>query len=72
MKIFVTGATGFIGGHFVNVVPKQIEIFANRRNKNKSKIKPNRQINWIEKALEELDVKRLWDRLLILHWIFIY
>ncbi len=68
MKIFVTGATGFIGGHFINVVPEQIEIFANRRCKNKSKIKPNRQINWIEKGLEDLDVKDLNNIDTIVHF----
>lgn len=68
MKIFVTGATGFIGGHFINVVPKQIEIFANRRNKNKSKIKPNRKINWIEKSLQDLDAKDLNNIDAIVHF----
>ena len=54
MKIFVTGATGFIGGHFVNVVPNNIEIFAPIRSKSKSKIKLNRNVNWICKELDQI------------------
>ena len=36
MKIFVTGATGFIGRHFINELPQDYEIFATKRNKKKN------------------------------------
>ena len=59
MKIFVTGGTGFIGGHFINIVPNNIEIFAIKRSKSNSKVKLNRKINWIEKELNNLTSKDL-------------
>ena len=59
MKIFVTGGTGFIGGHFINIVPNNIEIFAIKRSKSRSKVKLNRKINWIEKELNDLTSKDL-------------
>ena len=52
MKLLLTGGTGFIGGNFINIVPEKIEISAITRNKNKSKIKLKRKVNWIFKDLD--------------------
>lgn len=68
MKIFVTGGTGFIGGHFINEVPEEIEILAIRRNKNQSKIKINRQINWINKELDCIEPSDLKGINAIVHF----
>ena len=57
MKIFVTGATGFIGRHFINELPQDYEIFATKRNK--KKIKLNKKVKWIYKNLDSLKSKEL-------------
>ena len=59
MKIFVTGSSGFIGGHFINAVPNEVEIISLRRNKSKNKILFNREIKWIEKEFYDLTSKDL-------------
>ena len=59
MKLLVTGGTGFIGGNFINLVPEEIEVFAITRNKNKSKVKLNRNVNWIYKDLHSVNSKDL-------------
>ena len=59
MKLFVTGGTGFIGGNFLNALPDEIEISAIMRNKSKSKIKLNREVNWIIKDLDCINSKDL-------------
>ena len=68
MKIFVTGATGFIGGHFINVVPNEIEVFAPIRNKSKPKIKLNRNVNWIHKELDCIESNDLKEMNAIVHF----
>lgn len=55
MKLLVTGGTGFIGGNFINVVPNEVNVFAIARNKNKSKVKFNRNVNWIYKDLDSIN-----------------
>jgi len=57
LKIFVTGATGFVGGHFINTLPNQIEIVAIRRSKKRPKIPLKRNIKWIDKELDKLECK---------------
>tara|TARA_B100001057_G_C22818012_1_gene938252 strand:- start:734 stop:1558 length:825 start_codon:yes stop_codon:yes gene_type:complete len=59
MKLLVTGGTGFIGGHFINETPKEMEIYAIRRNKNKTKVKINRKVIWLDKDLHSLSSKDL-------------
>ena len=59
MKIFITGATGFVGGHFINIVPPEIEIVAIKRSKSKEKIKLVRKVTWLEKEITELKVEDL-------------
>jgi nucleoside-diphosphate-sugar epimerase len=59
LKIFITGATGFVGGHFVNIVPPEIEIVAIRRSKSKEKIKLIRNVKWIEKEFTNLNLDDL-------------
>ena len=68
MKIFVTGATGFIGGHFINVVPEEIKIFALIRSKSKTKIKLNRNINWIRKELDQIKSEDLRGMNVLIHF----
>lgn len=68
MKIFVTGATGFIGGHFINVIPNEIEVFAPLRAKSKPKIKLHRNVNWIHKELDCIDSNNLKQMDAIVHF----
>jgi nucleoside-diphosphate-sugar epimerase len=67
-KIFVTGATGFIGGYFINVVPQEIEIFSPIRSKSKPKIKLNRNVNWIHKELNCIDPKDFKEINVLVHF----
>lgn len=59
MKLLVTGGTGFIGGHFINVTSSEMEIYATRRNRNKTKVKINRKVIWLDKDLHTLSSKDL-------------
>ena len=68
MKIFVTGATGFIGRHFINELPQDYEIFANIRNKKQKLIKLNKNIHWINKNLNLLKSKELKKIDTIIHF----
>ena len=59
MKIFVTGASGFIGSHFVNQAhARGIEIVAQRRSaQNKPRITLSSQPQWINCQLDQLSPK---------------
>jgi nucleoside-diphosphate-sugar epimerase len=53
MKIFVTGATGFIGSHFLNAAHRAgYEIIAIRRSASKSKLKLEKEPIWIDGLLD--------------------
>lgn len=57
MKIFVTGATGFIGAHFVNSAHKAgYEIVALRRPGSRPKLKLFREPYWVDGLLDD-DIK---------------
>lgn len=68
MKLLVTGGTGFIGGNFINMLPTEIKISAITRNKNKPKIKLNKNINWINKDLGSVNSKDLTGIDTIVHF----
>ena len=54
MKLFITGGTGFIGSHFIDLAIKEgHEIFALRRDKLKEK-NSNDKINWLNKIFLEI------------------
>lgn len=56
MKIFVTGATGFIGSNFINhATAMDIEIVAQKRKTSKSRVevKNPEKVKWIAKELDE-------------------
>jgi nucleoside-diphosphate-sugar epimerase len=58
MKLFVTGATGFLGSHFINLLAKNqaIEIVALRRNEDsQSRIPLLKNPLWITKALDQVE-----------------
>ncbi len=55
MRVFVTGATGFIGSHFVNAVLEHgHEVVAIRRKNAVSRVDPAGTVDWIEKGLGEV------------------
>lgn len=57
MRIFVTGATGFIGSHFLNILAQNptIEVVALRRNLNSQpRIPLLKEPLWITKALDQV------------------
>jgi len=68
LKILITGGTGFIGGHFINMVPDNIKISAIKRSNSKSKIKINRKVKWVEKDLTNLVAKDLNNFDCIVHF----
>jgi len=58
MKLFVTGATGFIGSHFLNFLVQnpEIEIVALRRNlQSQPRIPLLKEPHWITKPLDQID-----------------
>lgn len=62
MKIFVTGATGFLGFHFVNVaVNEGHEVLCLRRTISKSLFEPlvEEKIRWVN--LEDSNLKEMVD-----------
>lgn len=59
MKIFVTGGTGFVGGHFINAVPNEIEIIAIKRKGSQPKILLNKDVHWLQKDLDEINEEDL-------------
>ncbi|MBU78992.1 MAG: hypothetical protein CMD29_02565 [Flavobacteriales bacterium] len=68
MKIFVTGATGFIGSHFVNfAISEGHEIFALKRQNRSPKIKINGKINWIIKEFNQVSVNDFKNIQVIVH-----
>lgn len=61
MKIFVTGATGFIGSHFLNkALSSGAEVIALKRNlRSKNRINLIKEPVWLIKQLDELEVEDL-------------
>ena len=68
MKLFVTGGTGFIGGHFINILPNEFEIFAIYRNKKNTKIELNKHVNWVKKEFDYINSSDLKDIDAIIHF----
>ena len=55
MRLFITGGTGFIGSHFIDLAIKEgHEIFALRRDKFKEK-NSNSKVNWLKKDFLEIN-----------------
>lgn len=53
MKIFLTGGTGFIGSHFINIVHSHgVEVIALRRPGSKSRVPLMKQPIWVEGSLD--------------------
>jgi nucleoside-diphosphate-sugar epimerase len=70
MKVFVTGATGFIGSHFLNILAQkpEIEIVALRRNlDSQPRIPLLNEPLWITKALDQVDSIDLAEVDVIVH-----
>lgn len=70
MKLFVTGATGFIGSHFLNILAKnpEIEIVALRRNlDSRPRISLLKEPLWITKALDQVEQSDLAGVDVIVH-----
>ena len=66
MNILVTGATGFIGSHLMEKLKSsKFKIFALRRNKNLPK--KNKNIYWINKGLEEVNLIDFKDIEIVIH-----
>ena len=63
MKIFVTGATGFIGSHFVKqALAAGHEVLALRRSENSQpRIALEKEPQWLDKNLDEVTVEDLKD-----------
>ena len=70
MKIFVTGATGFIGSYFVNHALSQgAQVWAHRRSIHSQPAVPFRgEVNWVTKNLEELSSEDLKDMTACVHF----
>ncbi len=69
MKIFVTGGTGFIGSHVLNLaIANGHEIVATRRSKNsKTRVSLSKQPIWIDKELPDIKVEDLAGSQVLLH-----
>jgi UDP-glucose 4-epimerase len=69
MKIFLTGATGFIGSNFINVALNNgFDVIALKRSLNsKPRISLNRQPNWLVKELDELNENDFYGVDIIVH-----
>jgi|APSaa5957512535_1039671.scaffolds.fasta_scaffold127983_2 nucleoside-diphosphate-sugar epimerase len=60
MKIFLTGGTGFIGSHFLNLLSRQDhKVTALRRAESKPCIKIEKEPEWLVKEMDDLDVSDL-------------
>ena len=70
MKLFVTGGTGFIGSHFLNVATAQgFSIKALKRTStSKPRISLKRNPEWLEKSLLEVNKEDLYDVDVIVHF----
>ena len=69
MKIFVTGATGFIGSHMVNLAHEQgIEVVAHRRGPDsKPRVALNREPQWVDGPLSEVSAADLAGCSAVIH-----
>lgn len=70
MKIFVTGATGFIGSNFINkALSEGNEVIALRRSeKSKPKVELNKSPYWLTKKVEEVEKKDLIGVEVVVHF----
>lgn len=59
MKCFLTGATGFIGSHFLNLAnERDLELIALRRSVDSyTRIPLNFEPNWLDKTMSQVDVE---------------
>ncbi|MFN3998113.1 NAD-dependent epimerase/dehydratase family protein [Algoriphagus sp.] len=70
MKIFVTGATGFIGSYFLNMLSQdsEVELVALRRSlHSQTRISLTKQPHWITKQLDQVDKEDLKGVDVIVH-----
>jgi nucleoside-diphosphate-sugar epimerase len=69
MKVFLTGATGFIGSHFLKcIINEGYEVIALKRSqKSKTKIQLDKQPIWLIKSLEDVTIEDFFEVDLIVH-----
>ena len=69
MEIFLTGGTGFIGSHFIELASRHnIKINAIRRKReNQTKIKLTNNPNWINKEFKKIDIKDFNNSDVLIH-----
>ena len=69
MKIFLTGGTGFIGSHFINLLSlNNYHVTATYRNTIKARIPLiGNNVTWIRSALNEINIKDLYGHDLLIH-----
>lgn len=69
MKIFVTGATGFIGSHMVNLAHERgIEVVAHRRGpESKARVALAKEPQWVDGPLSEVSVASLEGCSAVIH-----
>ena len=69
MRVFVTGATGFLGSHFIKAATAAgHDVAALRRPGSEPRITLPEDVNWIEKPLDQIEARDCRDQDVFLHF----